>query len=223
MRKETLAICTTLDPRFKNFTFVGAKNDDKEWAYQIVKATFEDKWSALPLAPVPVAATPAAVASAVTTAAVVATTTSARPVTTLAAAAPAGASSSTFADIFSRPMEEEEASEDDEALAGPAIETDLDKYLKLPELPITQPDGTQADILSWWKQRDHSLPANPQTSRPEGLPRLARMARQYHGEPASSGGAERLFSAASRAHHDLKGAMADNSLEHELLALANTE
>ena len=36
-------------------------------------------------------------------------------------------------------------------------------------------------------------------------------------------GAERLFSAASRAHHDLKGAMNDNSLEHELLALANTD
>lgn len=49
------------------------------------------------------------------------------------------------------------------------------------------------------------------------------MARQYHNEPGSSAGAERLFSAASRAHHDLKGAMADNSLEHELLALANTD
>ena len=44
-----------------------------------------------------------------------------------------------------------------------------------------------------------------------------------HGEPASSAGAERLFSAASRAHHDLKGAMEDCSLEHELLALANID
>ena len=40
---------------------------------------------------------------------------------------------------------------------------------------------------------------------------------------ATSAGAERLFSAASRAHHDLKGSMSDNSLEHELLALANTD
>ena len=31
------------------------------------------------------------------------------------------------------------------------------------------------------------------------------------------------FSAASRAHHDLKGAMEDCSLEHELLALANID
>ena len=84
-------------------------------------------------------------------------------------------------------------------------------------------DGKPADILSWWKQRDHSLPADPQTNRPEGLPRLVRMARQYHNEPATSAGAEWLFSAASRAHHDLKGAMNDNSLEHELLALANTD
>ena len=51
--------------------------------------------------------------------------------------------------------------------------------------------------------------------------------RQHHEvqtlRQASSAGAERLFSAASRVHHDLKGAMADNSLEHELLALANTD
>ena len=103
------------------------------------------------------------------------------------------------------------------------VETDLEKYLKLPALPLTMPDGKPSNILSWWKQRDHSLPADPQTNRPEGLPRLARMARQYHSEPATSAGAERLFSAASRAHHDLKGAMNDNSLEHQLLALANTD
>ena len=52
------------------------------------------------------------------------------------------------------------------------------------------------------------------TAAPEGLPRLVRMARQftrqYHNEPATSAGAERLFSAASRAHHDLKGAMNDS-------------
>ena len=119
----------------------------------------------------------------------------------------------------------EEGSEEDSEKGAPltAGETELEKYLKLPELSLTMPDGKPTDILSWWKLRDHSLPANPQTGRPEGLPCLARMARQYHGEPASSAGAERQFSAASRAHHDLKGSMADNSLEHELLALANTD
>ena len=109
-----------------------------------------------------------------------------------------------------------------QAAEPPSLETDLEKYLKLPQLSLTQPDGSPTDILSWWKLRDHSLPSDPVKGRPEGLPRLARMARQYHGEPAPSAGAEQLFSAASRAHHDLKGAMADNSLEHELLAMANT-
>ena len=118
---------------------------------------------------------------------------------------------------------EEDSDEEEEAPAAATLETDLEKYLKLPELPLTMPDGRPTDILSWWKQRDHSLPAHLESGRPEGLPRLARMARQYHGEPASSAGAERLFSAAGRAHYDLKGSMNDNSLEHELLALANTE
>ena len=85
------------------------------------------------------------------------------------------------------------------------------------------PDGRPTDILSWWKLRDHSLAADPESGRPEGLPCLARMARQYHSESASSAGAERQLSAASRAHHDLKDAMADNSLEHELLTPANTD
>ena len=56
-----------------------------------------------------------------------------------------------------------------------------------------------------------------------GLPHLARMAREYLGEPATSAGVERLFSKASRMHHDLKGSMEDASLEHELLAMANTD
>ena len=41
--------------------------------------------------------------------------------------------------------------------------------------------------------------------------------------PATSAGCERVFSAAGRAHHDLKAAMQDNSLEHQLLAAANTD
>ena len=51
-RKETLAICTLLDPRFKDYSFAGATIPAKELANKILKATFEDKWSALPLAPV---------------------------------------------------------------------------------------------------------------------------------------------------------------------------
>ena len=49
------------------------------------------------------------------------------------------------------------------------------------------------------------------------------MARQYLGQPATSAGVERLFSKAGLMHHDLKGSMADGSLEHSLNALANAE
>ena len=49
------------------------------------------------------------------------------------------------------------------------------------------------------------------------------MAREYLGEPATSGGVERLFSKAGDMHHDLKAAMEDGSLEHALIAYANTE
>ena len=49
------------------------------------------------------------------------------------------------------------------------------------------------------------------------------MARQYLGQPATSAGVERLFSKAGLMHHDLKGSMADGSLEHSLIALANAE
>ena len=46
---------------------------------------------------------------------------------------------------------------------------------------------------------------------------------QYLGQPSSSAGVKWLFSKAGRKHHDLKGSMEDGSLEHSLIALANTE
>jgi hypothetical protein len=79
------------------------------------------------------------------------------------------------------------------------------------------------DVLAWWKLRDHNEAANPSTGRPEGLPHLARMVRQWLGAPATSAGVERLFSKAGSMHHDLKGSMEDGSLEHSLIATANSE
>ena len=43
---------------------------------------------------------------------------------------------------------------------------------------------------------------------------------QGQGPPA---GVERLFSKAGAMHHNLKGSMDDGSLEHSLIAMANTE
>ena len=58
---------------------------------------------------------------------------------------------------------------------------------------------------------------------PEGLPALAKMARQYLGRPASSVGVERMFSKAGKLYDDAKKGQNDESLEAALFAAANTE
>jgi hypothetical protein len=120
--------------------------------------------------------------------------------------------------IFDRPMEPVDVAATTEA-AEPAApkKTDLEKYLLLAQEPMN------TDVLAWWKLRDHNEAANPSTGRPEGLPHLARMVRQWLGAPATSAGVERLFSKAGSMHHDLKGSMEDGSLEHSLIATANSE
>ena len=53
--------------------------------------------------------------------------------------------------------------------------TDLEKYLLLAQEPMN------TDVLAWWKLRDHDKAADPSTGRPEGLPHLTRMVRQWLG------------------------------------------
>ena len=79
------------------------------------------------------------------------------------------------------------------------------------------------DVLAWWKARDHTLPADPATGRPEGLPVLAKMARQFLGRPASSAGVERMFSKAGKLYDDAKKRQDDDALEAALLAGANMD
>ena len=97
------------------------------------------------------------------------------------------------------------------------MKSDLEKYKLLAQEPM------DTNVLAWWQMRDHDKPADPSTGRPEGLPHLAQMVLQWLGCPATSAGVERLFSKAGAMHHDLKGAMEDVSLEHSLIASANTE
>ena len=54
--------------------------------------------------------------------------------------------------------------------------SEVDKYLQLPQLPHTNEDGKDVDILSWWKRQVNVLPY------------LAKMARQYLAHPCSSAG-----------------------------------
>ena len=79
------------------------------------------------------------------------------------------------------------------------------------------------DVLEWWKARDHDKPADPATGRPAGLPHMAKMARQFLGRPATSAGVERMFSKAGKLHDDMKKGQEDDSLEHSLIAAANSE
>ena len=61
------------------------------------------------------------------------------------------------------------------------------------------------------------------SGRPEGLPHLAKMARQFLGRPASSAGVERMFSKAGKLHGDTKKSQDDATLQFSLLAASNSE
>ena len=69
-------------------------------------------------------------------------------------------------------------------------------------------------MLAWWKAKD---------CQKDGLPILAKMARQFLGRPASSAGVERMFSKAGKLHGEDKASQEDGTLEHCLFASANTE
>ncbi len=88
---------------------------------------------------------------------------------------------------------------------------DLEKYLVLPAVR-----NMDLDLLAWWKAHDPNRPEDLASGRPEGLPTLAKMARQYVGRPTSSAGVERMFSKAGRLHDDLKASQSDDTLEHRL-------
>jgi hypothetical protein len=49
------------------------------------------------------------------------------------------------------------------------------------------------------------------------------MVMQYFAAPASSGGVERLFSAAGKMHSDLQESSKDETLQHSLFAAFNTD
>lgn len=56
------------------------------------------------------------------------------------------------------------------------VQSEVDRYLLLPQIPHTTEDGRDADILSWWKLRSLEFPY------------LSKMARQFLALPCSSAG-----------------------------------
>ena len=86
---------------------------------------------------------------------------------------------------------------------------EVERYLRLPEIPLQTPSGNDQDILLWWKQHESEFP------------NLSKMARQFLAAPASSAAAERLFSAAGKMHDDLKKTTSENLLEDMLTVARN--
>ena len=86
---------------------------------------------------------------------------------------------------------------------------EVDRYLRLPEIPLQTPSGQDQDILQWW--RSHT----------SEFPNLSKMARQFLAAPASSASAERLFSAAGKMHDDLKKSTTEETLEDMLTVAKN--
>ncbi len=99
----------------------------------------------------------------------------------------------------------------DEVVCEPRVGDcyEVDRYLRLPEIPLQTPSGQDQDILHWWKQ--HVIE----------FPNLSKITRQFLAAPASSASAERLFSAAGKMHDDLKKSTTEDTLEDMLIVAKN--
>jgi hypothetical protein len=107
-------------------------------------------------------------------------------------------------------LDNHDSEHDDEPLQPVQLQTEVDKYLALPQLPYDR-NGKDTNPLDWWKL--HA----PQ------LPNLAMMARQFLAMPASSAGPERAFSAAGRMHDGLKKNQKESTIGHMLEVKVNIQ
>ena len=83
---------------------------------------------------------------------------------------------------------------------------ELEEYLAEP-----QEEDLDMKVLAWWQACEGRWP------------NLAKMVKQYFAAPASSGGVERVFSAAGKMHDDLKKSSKDDTLEASLFTMKNTD
>jgi hypothetical protein len=82
---------------------------------------------------------------------------------------------------------------------------EVERYLRMPQIPVQDSTGSDQDILLWWKDNASVIP------------NLSKMARQFLAAPASSASAERLFSGAGKMHDDLKKCTSESTLEDMLI------
>eukprot|EP00918_Siedleckia_nematoides_P031174 GHVU01067468.1.p1 GENE.GHVU01067468.1~~GHVU01067468.1.p1 ORF type:complete len:186 (+),score=24.99 GHVU01067468.1:45-602(+) len=86
---------------------------------------------------------------------------------------------------------------------------ELAQYLAEPPEPDAE-DFNKVGIFKYWE------------SRRIRWPNLTRMWRQFHGSPATSGGIERIFWRAGKAHDDLRKSTKETSIEAILMAGVNS-
>ena len=86
---------------------------------------------------------------------------------------------------------------------------EVERYLRMPQIPMTDVSGNDQNILNWWRDNE------------SGFPHLSKMARQFLSAPASSASAERLFSSAGKMHDDQKKNTNEPMLESQLIVNRN--
>ena len=86
---------------------------------------------------------------------------------------------------------------------------EVERYLRMTQIPMTDISGNDQNILNWWRDNE------------SGFPHLSKMARQLLSAPASSACAERLFSSAGKMHDDLKKSTNEGTLESQLIVNRN--
>ena len=86
---------------------------------------------------------------------------------------------------------------------------EVERYLRLPEIPLQTHSGQDQDILHWWKSHTSEFSD------------LLKMARQFLAAPTSSSSLERLFSAAGKMHDDLMKSTTEETLEDMLTVSKN--
>eukprot|EP00873_Tetraselmis_striata_P010748 jgi/Tetstr1/431012/TSEL_002030.t1 len=216
---EDALTATALDPRWKNFDFPGAGRLMRADAYNYLRGAYKDDWAppAPSITPAPVA--PASKRTAFNAAPVKKAKLSRiagmqlllrtvdqdnMPLFGLAASAPAANGASVPV-----PSTTQHSWTPAEVLATQMKE--VEEYLKLPQVIPINDDGTDFDLLAWWKARQTIFP------------HLSKMARQFHAFPATSAGVERLFCATGRMHNDFKKSTSETTLEHALIVYKNLD
>ena len=86
---------------------------------------------------------------------------------------------------------------------------EVEWYLCMPRIPMTDTCGNYQNILNWWRDNE------------SGFPYLSKMARQFLSTPSSSACAECLFSSAGKMHDDLKKSTNEATLESQPLVNRN--